>query len=229
MSTSYTVNAGLGCPALDDSGWNVPIQATINLLDSLAPIGSLACRFREIPSTSLFVSFAAGTFRTSTGSVGSYAGATVAAPASATTYYWLTDSGTLTTGSGWPSGPYVPLAVVVAGSSTVTSVTDARSPYGSVGVGGRVAVAARTATYAILPTDGLVELDATLGAFTATLPSAATNPGMVVRPVKVDVSVNAVTIATTGGQTINGASTLSLASQWSGKTLVSDGSNWVAF
>jgi hypothetical protein len=150
-------------------------------------------------------------------------------PTGSTTRYWLDDAGTLQSGSAWPAGPYVPLATVVAGASTITSIADARLAFGSLGTGPRVAVTTQTGTYAILPADGLVSLDATSAAFTATLPSASTNPGMVVRVIKVDVSANAATIATVSSQTINGAATLSLAAQWDGKTLVSDGTNWVAF
>lgn len=229
MSTTFTTNVGLGVPAYDDPGWDAPIRDTIALLDSLAPVGALGCRAREIPSTSLYVAFAPGSFRSSTGAAVSYAGATLAVPTAATTRYWLDDAGTLQSGSAWPAVPYVPLATVVAGASTITSVADARIAFGSLGTGPRVAVTSQAGTYAILPADGLVELDATAAAFTATLPSASTNPGMVVRVAKVDVSANAATIATTGGQTINGASTLSLAAQWDGKTLISDGFNWVAF
>jgi hypothetical protein len=229
MSTTFTANVGLGVPAYDDPGWDAPIRATIALLDSLAPVGALGCRAREIPSTSLYVSFAPGGFRSSTGAAVAYAGATLAVPASATTRYWLDDAATLQSGSAWPAGPYVPLASVVAGASTITSITDARLAFVSLGTGPRVAVTSQTGTYSILPADGLVALDATAAAFTATLPSASANPGMVLRPIKVDASANAVTIATVSSQTINGAATLALAAQWDGKTLVSDGTNWVAF
>lgn len=228
MSTTYTTNVGLGCPSYDQAGWDAPLRDTIALLDSLAPVGALGCRAREILSTSLYVSFAPGSFRSSTGSEVGYAGATVAVPTAATTRYWLDDAGTLQSGSAWPSGPYVPLATVVAGASTITSVADARLAFGSLGTGPRLAVTTQPGTYSVLPADGLVNLDATAAAFTATLPSAVANPGMVVRVIKVDSSANAITIATTGGQTINGASTLALAAQWDGKTLISDGSNWIA-
>jgi hypothetical protein len=229
MATTYTTNVGLGCPSYDQAGWDTPLRDTIALLDSLAPVGALGCRAREIPSTSLYVAFAPGSFRSSTGAVVGYAGATLAVPTAATTRYWLDDAGTLQSGSAWPAGPYVPLSTVVAGTSTITSIVDARLAFGSLGTGPRLAVTSQAGTYAILPADGLVSLDATAAAFTATLPSASANPGMVVRVAKVDVSANAVTIATVSSQTINGAATLSLAAQWDGKTLVSDGTNWVAF
>ena len=56
--------------------------------------------------------------------------ASQAVTASATNYVYLRNSGTLTVNiTGWPSAPtlYVPLAVVVAGSAAITSVTDAQS------------------------------------------------------------------------------------------------------
>ena len=44
--------------------------------------------------------------------------------------------------------------------------------------------------------------------------------------VRIDASGNTVTIATTGGQTINGASTASLASQYAKVTVASNNANW---
>ena len=53
----------------------------------------------------------------------------------ATNYVYLTDSGTLTVNtSGWPASTnIVRLAVVVAGATTITSVTDARIAHRSEG------------------------------------------------------------------------------------------------
>lgn len=227
MATSYTSNLKMGTPANNDPGWDVILDRDRAILDALAPVGWLAVTTAEVPSASLNIQVAPGSIRASTGAVVAYAGATVAAPASATTLYWLYDTGTIGSGSAWPTVPYVPLATVVAGASTITSVTDARIAFAAVGAGARVNVATATTTYAIPSSAGLVKFDATAGAFTATLPSASVNPGMVVRVDKVDSSGNAITIATTSSQTINGASTLSLTTQWLIKTLVSDGSNWV--
>lgn len=80
----------------------------------------------------------------------------------------------------------------------------------------------------VLREDGTVLVDATTGAFTVNLPSAVGIRGRRFTVVKVDASANAVTVDALGAQTINGALTLALSTQWSGVTLESDGANWVA-
>lgn len=72
----------------------------------------------------------------------------------------------------------------------------------------------------------LVFCDATDAAFSVQLPDAKGATDTVFFLFKSDSSVNAVTLATTNDQTINGASTDSLASQYSCIQLVSNNSNW---
>lgn len=63
--------------------------------------------------------------------------------------------------------------------------------------------------------------DATSAAFTITLPACVTaNIGRIYRIMKIDSSGNAVTVGRTGSDTINGATTSSLATQYSAKTYV---------
>ncbi|MHC5536649.1 hypothetical protein ACYOEI_00060 [Singulisphaera rosea] len=88
-------------------------------------------------------------------------------------------------------------------------------------------VASKTSAYTVTTSDSVVLCDATSSAFTVTLLSASTvSTGRRFTIKKVDSSGNAITIATTSSQTIDGASTKSLSSQWSALTVVSDGSNW---
>jgi hypothetical protein len=89
------------------------------------------------------------------------------------------------------------------------------------------AVAGKTTTYTITFSDATVTGDATSGAFTVTLPSAATVTGVEFTIKKIDASANAVTVGTTSSQTIDGITTYSLASRWSTITVQSDGSNWL--
>jgi hypothetical protein len=131
MSTQYTINVGLGYWQLNDPGWHLPYQATCQLLDSLTPVGSLAVRMREIPSTSLSVSIAPGHFRSMAGVYVAYAGATIALPPLATVSLWLTDAGVLATGSAWPATAHVRLAIVTVGAGTIATVADARVAFGS--------------------------------------------------------------------------------------------------
>lgn len=92
------------------------------------------------------------------------------------------------------------------------------------------ALVSKTSAYTLTTSDCVVLANATSAAFTLTLPSASSVPtGRQYLLKKVDSSANAVTIATTSSQTIDGSTTASLASQWSKLTVVSDGSNWYTF
>jgi hypothetical protein len=127
MATTFLPATGLGYPALGDT-YPAVIQADLTLLDGMSPLGGLFVSLHEQPSTSLNVKVAAGAFRTPWGQTVAYAGsASQAVTASATTYLWLTTAGTLTTGNAWPTTAYIPLAIVIAGASTITSITDFRN------------------------------------------------------------------------------------------------------
>ena len=79
-----------------------------------------------------------------------------------------------------------------------------------------------TATYAILPADCVV--DCTSGTFTATLPTAV---GVTGKEFMVKNSgAGTITVATTGGQTIDGAATTTSGAGVS-RTFVSTGANWI--
>lgn len=71
--------------------------------------------------------------------------------------------------------------------------------------------------------NGLILVDASSDARTVTLP--APKVGMMIRVIKVDSSLNAVTISPPSG-TISGAESKSLALQWSSYTIESDGTNY---
>lgn len=93
---------------------------------------------------------------------------------------------------------------------------------GSVGY----AVATKTAAYTALLSDGVLLVNATSGAVTITLPTAVGYAGLRFIVKKIDASGNAVTIATTSAQTIDGAATVSLTAQWQVQEVISDGANW---
>ena len=128
----------------------------------------------------------------------------------------LTATGTLTAGgSAGTSGYYL--------QSTGTGVQ-----WASVAAGG-YAVLSKTAAYTVATSDGtnvLVKCSASGGAFTVTLYTAVGNTGNAVTVKKTDSSTNAITIATTSSQTIDGATTQTINSQYTSFTMVSDGSNW---
>ena len=98
----------------------------------------------------------------------------------------------------------VPLS---AGGTTITTVT-------------------KTGAYTLLASDQNVLGDATSGAFTLTLPAAASNSGQVYYITKIDSSTNVVTIDANGSETIDGELTLELGGQYNSVQIISDGSNW---
>jgi len=136
MASSYTSKIGLEKPADNDTAWGTPLRANSDQIDVLGAVGPLAVCQTEFPSTTLNVKVAAGNYRKSDGTIVSYAGtSSQAMTASNTNYVYLTDSGTLTVStSAFPSATFiVRLATVVAGGSTITSVTDSRVPWISFG------------------------------------------------------------------------------------------------
>lgn len=89
-------------------------------------------------------------------------------------------------------------------------------------------VASKTAAYTATALDHTILCDASGAAFTVTLPPAAQNKGKVLVVKKTDASVNAVTIAPNGSDTIEGAATVALSARWSSRTVQSDGTaTWI--
>ncbi len=137
MANSYTPNIQLAMPASGDRTWNMPVNGNALLLDSLAPVGALSVVTTEVPSATLNVRVAAGSYLKQDGTIGSYAGSssqTMTASATSYLYLDLTNSGVLTVNtSGFPSTAHVRLATIVAGLSTITAITDARVAFHVVG------------------------------------------------------------------------------------------------
>ncbi|HFI7897991.1 TPA: hypothetical protein ACGSFL_000449 [Escherichia coli] len=75
--------------------------------------------------------------------------------------------------------------------------------------------------------DDEIQYNATSGGANVTLPSASNCPGKVIRIIKTDSSSNGVAILPASGNSINGASSYSLAAQYSFVQLRSTGSNWL--
>jgi len=83
----------------------------------------------------------------------------------------------------------------------------------------------------IIDTDLYLKIDASGGNRVLTLPSAATvGAGMGFKLMRVDSTLaNTVTIGTTGGETINGASSVGITKQYGALEIVSDGANWLLY
>ena len=88
----------------------------------------------------------------------------------------------------------------------------------------------KTADYSLTATDHYITVDATGGNVTVTLPTAAGISGRCYGIKRLDnVLLNTVTVATTGGQTVDGAGSLGIIAQYEAHMLVSDGANWWIF
>jgi len=88
------------------------------------------------------------------------------------------------------------------------------------------ALANKTAAYTITATDSTITGDASGGAFTVTLPTAASITGRQYT-IKRTNATNNITVACNGAETIDGATTKTLGTQWAGFTVQSNGTNWV--
>jgi uncharacterized membrane protein len=127
MADTFTSNRNIRKLAAGDTGYASLWAANLDLLDAIAALGALAVATAETPSASLNVKVSAGSFRKGDGTVVGYAGtAGQAMTASSTNYVFLNDAGTLVVNTtGFPVN-CVRLATVVAGATTITSVTDAQ-------------------------------------------------------------------------------------------------------
>jgi len=85
-----------------------------------------------------------------------------------------------------------------------------------------------SANYTVTDDDHVILVDATAASRTITLPTAVGRAGRAFLIIAVAVGTDkTVTIAPQSGQTINGASSKTLSSQWDRCKVISDGSNWV--
>ncbi|HET8587221.1 MAG TPA: hypothetical protein VFM74_05025 [Candidatus Limnocylindria bacterium] len=83
-----------------------------------------------------------------------------------------------------------------------------------------------TADTTVNALDELLRVDATAGAVTITLRPSQQPPRRPLRVKKIDDSANAVTIAAADGETIEGASSVTLAAQWDHITLLPGDAGW---
>lgn len=90
-------------------------------------------------------------------------------------------------------------------------------------IGTRIGVQSVAENYTVPSDIFWVRVDATDAAQTTTLPPATGLRGRQIGVIKTDSSANAVTVSRSGSDTINGASTQSLSSQYSRIVVISDG------
>ena len=88
-------------------------------------------------------------------------------------------------------------------------------------------IATKTASYTLTASDSVVVFNTTSGAMTATLPTAVGSAGRQFTIKKLGGSTaNPLTIATTAGQTIDGAASEIISVAGGFRALISDGTNW---
>lgn len=128
MSTTNTSAIKLNKPGFADRNWHLGLNQNADRLDGQSALGGLCVATAEVPSATLNISVAPGRFRALDGTVAAYAGSSaLAVVAGSTTYVYLDASGSLgTSNAGFPATVCVPLAVVAAGASTITAITDSR-------------------------------------------------------------------------------------------------------
>ncbi len=125
MASTYTDATGLHKPAKNDRDWHVPLIENIAILDSI--LGPLSVRAAEIPSTSLKLQVAAGSYQKADGTPGTFPGVSAfAIDDEATRYIYLDATGAVRKAAAWPSTAHIRLAVVVAASGAIASIADVR-------------------------------------------------------------------------------------------------------
>ena len=92
--------------------------------------------------------------------------------------------------------------------------------------GFRKVLSTKTANYTTTENDNTILVDATSGNITITLIAAASHVNGIYVIKRIDSSVNTVTIDGNGAETIDGAANVMLVTQYSGKSIQSNGSNW---
>jgi hypothetical protein len=123
-------------------------------------------------------------------------------------------------------------ATTVAGATDLFTVDEAGKAkvFGELEVAGDLLahkpLIAKSGDYTITTSDEVVIADAAAASFTLTLPTAVGNTGKVYWVKKIDATANTVTIDGDGAETIDGAATAVLTTQYEAITVISDGTEW---
>lgn len=89
-----------------------------------------------------------------------------------------------------------------------------------------VPVVSKTAAYTATGGDGIILCDASDAAFTITLPTSSEAKNRVYIIKKTDSGPNAVTVDGNASETIDGATTAVITTQYESISIICDGSNW---
>jgi hypothetical protein len=126
------------------------------------------------------------------------------------------------------------------GGQNVYGGVNLATDYGNVGIGTRtpnstlhingslsLPITTKSANYTVSASDYIILGNASSGSITFTLPTAVGIAGRIYEFVKIDSSSNTITIDGAGSETINGALTKVLSTQWQRCRIVSNGVNWI--
>ena len=122
-------------------------------------------------------------------------------------------------------GVGVPGSAPTGAGQVLTSTGASASAWQAPQAVNQQTVSVKTGSYALTTNDEVILANAAGGAITMTLPTAVSNQNLYAIK-KIDSSGNTVTVATSGGQMIDGGSTALLKVQHASISVVSDGSNW---
>jgi hypothetical protein len=127
-----------------------------------------------------------------------------------------------------PAASDLLVLVDVSDTSMAASGTNKQATVSQLLSAGSVSVASKTANYTLTTSDSVVLGDVSGGAFSLTLPTAVSASGKryTIKRADASANANALTVATTSSQTIDGSTTLTLDLDRHWITVISDGSNW---
>jgi len=119
-------------------------------------------------------------------------------------------------------------ASTIADSSNITESGTVVSLSGSLLVanGLSMATVAKTSGYTATAADYTILCDASSAAFTVTLPAATSHTGRIYHIKKTDSSGNGVTVDGNGSETIDGATTQVISTQYDSLMIQCDGTTW---
>jgi len=139
---------------------------------------------------------------------------------------WVSTDPLFVIGNGTDTSPANALTLLKNGNLGFGGV---KAPTSKIEVDGAIAtaVAVKTGAYTLTINDSVVLCDSTAAAFIIALPTAVGITGREYVIKKIDSSANAVTVDGNAAETLDGAATYSLATQWKYVRIVSDGTNWV--